>query len=119
MRQISPAEALRELNKWNAGSRLGCIYMVAGTEAVFSVRHGTLEIRGSDIFFGSDLVVESETCRALMHLSNDEEYSLLEPVDLPLTVGKGFPPLSANSLLVRFRNSDACCFEVERQDERP
>ena len=114
MRQISPAEALRELNKWKTESRLGCVYTVAGTDAVFSVRQGTLEIRGSDILLGSDLFLESETCKALMHLSNGEEYSLIEPVDLPLTLRKGFPPLSANGLLVRFSNGDACFFQVER-----
>jgi hypothetical protein len=49
-----------------------------------------------------------------MHLSNGEEYSLIEPVDLPLTLRQGFPPLSAQGLLARFRNGDACFFQVER-----
>lgn len=108
IRQISPAEALRELNKWKTESRLGCIYTVAGTDAVFSVRKGTLEIRGSDLFF------DAESCKALMHLSNGEEYNLIEPVDLPLTLRQGFPRLSAAGLLVRFHNGDACFFQVER-----
>ena len=108
IRQISPAEALRELNRWKTESRLGCIYTVAGTDAVFSVRHGTLEMRGADLF------LDAETCKALMHLSNGEEYSLIEPADLPLTLPQGFPPLSARGLLVRFSNGDACFFQVER-----
>jgi hypothetical protein len=114
MRQISPAEALRELTKWKTESRLACIYTVAATDVVFSVRKGTLEIRGSDIFFGSDIFLESETGKALMHLSHDEEYSLIERVDLPLTIRKGFAPLSEPGLLVRFCNGDACFFEAEQ-----
>lgn len=102
IRPISPAAALRELNKWKTESRLGCICTVAGTDAVFSVRKGTLEIRGSELFF------DAETCKALMHPSNGEEYNLIEPVDVPLTLRQGFPPLSAPGLLVRFHNGDAC-----------
>jgi len=63
---------------------------------------------------GADLFLDAETCKALMHLSNGEEYSLIEPADLPLTLPQGFPPLSAQGLLVRFSNGDACFFQVER-----
>lgn len=88
--------------------RLGCIYTVAGTDAVFSVRKGTLEIRGSNLFF------DAETCKALMQLSNGEEYSLIEAVDLPLTLLQGFPPVSAPGLLVHFHNGDALAISTFR-----
>lgn len=108
MKEISSAGALRELLRWSKDSQPGCIYATAGTDAIFSVRQGKLEIRESDIF------LETETGKALMHLRDGEGYAVAEPADLPLTLREGFPPLSGKILRVRFRNGDTCCFMAER-----
>jgi hypothetical protein len=38
MKEISSADAFRDLNAWNTDSRVGCIYTVREVDAVFSVR---------------------------------------------------------------------------------
>jgi ATP phosphoribosyltransferase len=107
MRQISSAEAFRDLNTWNSDSRIGCIYTVRDVDAVFSVRRGKLDIRGTDIF------LESEDGKALLHLA-DCKFSVTEPHELPFQLKHGFPPLSRAAIKAVFKNEDVCFFFPER-----
>jgi hypothetical protein len=106
VRNISSAEALEQLARWNEDSRLGCLYKVSDLDALFSVRLGKLEIRAEDIF------LESGTGKVWLHLRESAEYALVEPADLPLVVRQGFPPLSQEGIRVRFPNGDLCYFLV-------
>lgn len=106
MRQISSAEALRDLNKWSNDSLVGCIYSVRSVDAAFSVRRGKLEIRDSDLF------LEADKGNALMHLRACT-FSKTEPHELPFQLKHGFPPLAVEAIRVLFRNNDVCFFFPE------
>jgi hypothetical protein len=104
MRNISSAQALQQLATWNEDSRLGCLYKVSDMDALFSLRLAKLEIRAEDLF------LESGTGKVLLHLRESAECAVVEPADLPLAVRQGFPPLSQESIRVRFPNGDLCYF---------
>jgi hypothetical protein len=103
MKQISYAEAFRDLNNWSKESRVGCVYTVWATDAVFSVRRAIIDIRGSDLF------VDADTGKGLMHL-RDCTFELTERGDLPLELKRGFPPLASVAIRTVFSEGDVCFF---------
>lgn len=106
MKEISSAEAFRDLNAWNKESRVGCIYTVRDVESAFSIRRAKLEIRETDLF------IETETGKGLMHL-RDCTFERTDPGDLPFQLKRGFPPLAVHAIRTRFRNGDVCFFFLD------
>jgi len=102
MRQISSADAFRELNIWR-DSRVGCVFSVRSAAAVFSVRRAKLGVRESIVY------IEAETGAGMLDLL-DCKFSLTEPGDLPLELKEGFPPLTVVTLRIDFKNEDVCFF---------
>jgi hypothetical protein len=108
MRQMSSAEALGELSKWNKDYLVGCIYTNAGTRAAFSVRRGALEVRDADLF------LETETGKVLIHLSETARFDLADPTEMPFAQRMGPPSLSRTALKVVFPNNDVCLLFPEQ-----
>jgi hypothetical protein len=107
MRQISSGEALRELS-CNKDYLHGCIYTAAGTNAIFSVRRGKLEVREPDIF------LEADNGSGMMRFLDSASFALAEPSELPSAQRMGSPPLAEKAIRVVFANKDVCFIFPER-----
>jgi hypothetical protein len=76
MKQISPAEALHELDSWGKASLVGCVFSRRDTQAAFRLRRANLALRGSHV------LLSNEPAMTMFHFWDDVDFALFERNDL-------------------------------------
>jgi hypothetical protein len=109
MRQISQAEAVRELTSWNKSSLLGCTFSRADAAVVFRVSRAKLELRTPTLFFLDG------RGQAMLHIGADASFTLREREELAVEEKRlGFKCDFETSLQIKFVNHDSCFIYEEK-----
>jgi len=108
MRQISSADAFRELNTWNKDSLVGCVFARQDAKAAFRLRHLKLELREPN------LRLEGQDVIAFLHLSGGTEFVVGDVDDSAAAFDEGFDIHSDACIRVTFDNGDLCFMFPER-----
>jgi len=104
MKQISSAEAFRELNEWNKVSRVTLTFARKDAATVFVLRDASIELQEPNIF------VENGGGQSMMHFGSNVSFAQLEPAEVKEALWRKVPvpPTVAACLRATFGDGDFC-----------
>jgi hypothetical protein len=108
MRQISSAEAFRELTNWSKDSLVGCAFSSQDQKAALRLRHAKSELRESSLILdGKHVIARFDFC-------DDVAFALGDANDLAAAYSKGLDIPSDTCIRATFADGDLCLIFPER-----